>query len=318
VLCTTSAWSVSKQGKSTINERLIPADENTLGGDLTRVNATIQAQAEQDLARVNAIPTQVQAEQQAQVEQFQINKNIEMQSLIIEGDVNDFEAELEEINARESTLQQREKLPASFRNATTWAEKYQALKDISEEVDITKMDEKEIKSLHKAIKELEGELFCGLDDKKAENQPSTPVPPRTNEKPLPPPEPPPPPTQYLYNCPSTPKKESAPPGSLLSDLTRPPSPMNICNFPYFDLDESKQSVQQEVLNLPILPTTTSRLPRLTVNRTIIDSLQAELATYQRDSDQWDEKDKAEQVSTYNIIADVGTMAKHLLYPRQYK
>jgi hypothetical protein len=71
VLCTTSASFVSKQDKSTINERHIPADENTCGGDLARVNATTQAQAEQkaqvehNLARLNAIPTQAQAEQQA-------------------------------------------------------------------------------------------------------------------------------------------------------------------------------------------------------------------------------------------------------------
>jgi hypothetical protein len=306
VLCTTSAPSDWTQNKSTLNERLIPADKTTCGGDLARVNAqkSSQTQAEQQAQAEQFNIAKTQEEQQAQAEQFKTE-----QTILIEGELNEFEAELEEINARDSILNEREKLPTPIRNATTWAEKYQALKDITEEIDITTMNEKEIKSLHRALKELEGELFCGLDDEKVENHPSTPVPPKPNEKPLPPPEPPPTMTQYPSEYPSTPKRTNAPPGSLLSELTRPASPTNICDFPYFDLDETKQSVQQEVLNLPILPTTTSRLPKLTVNRTIIDSLQAELATYQRDSDQWDESEKAEQVSTYNIIADVGTYGK---------
>jgi hypothetical protein len=37
------------------------------------------------------------------------------------------------------------------------------------------------------------------------------------------------------NVPSTPIPPEPPPGSLLSDIARPPPPTNICDFPYFDL-----------------------------------------------------------------------------------
>jgi hypothetical protein len=64
------------------------------------------------------------------------------------------------------------------------------------------------------------------------------------------------------------------------------------------------------MNLPILPSTTSRLPHLSVNKSTINRIKENLDEY-KDYDGFNdlEDEKASQVSTYNIIADVGTYGK---------
>ena len=82
-------------------------------------------------------------------------------------------------------------------------------------------------------------------DGKETIQPTIGLPVKLNESPLPPPEPPPNQKKGIKRtkfslpgnreeietkeCPSTPTK-TAPPGSLLSELARPPSPTNIADF----------------------------------------------------------------------------------------
>jgi hypothetical protein len=97
---------------------------------------------------------------------------------------------------------------------------------------------------------------------------------KDQETPPPPPEPPP----MMEDCPSTPKPvKTAPDGSLLSKITRPTSPTNICDFPYFKLEgQNNNEVTQEILNLPILPSTTSRLPQLAVNRAEISHIKEQV------------------------------------------
>jgi hypothetical protein len=65
--------------------------------------------------------------------------------------------------------------------------------------------------------------------------------------------------------PSTPTKP--PPGSLLSEMTRPPSPTNICDFPFFEL-EGTVDCEKFIL----APSTETTLPRFRVNKQTIQDL----------------------------------------------
>jgi hypothetical protein len=58
-----------------------------------------------------------------------------------------------------------------------------------------------------------------------------------------------PPTEY----PTTPPPQEPPPGSLLSALTHPQSPTDICDFPYFDLDQPDTPFKLQPLTTTLLP-----------------------------------------------------------------
>jgi hypothetical protein len=65
--------------------------------------------------------------------------------------------------------------------------------------------------------------------------------------------------------PTTPIPPKPPPGSLLSDIARPPSPTHICDFPYFDLEPPDVDYK-----LSTRPTTI--LPKFSVNRIDLNQL----------------------------------------------
>jgi hypothetical protein len=244
MLCTTNIFQPIKD-ESTINKRLIPG-ESTSGGVLARVNATT-------IDTGQPVKTQVE---QPKVEQPSLD------TLEIFGDINQFHKEIQDIANMEQEISRRTKLPQPIKNANTWAAKYEALKQLSDEVDINTLNEAEVKTIHQAIKALEAELFCQMDDGKStkEDRPTKQRFIKDQETPLLPPEPPP----MMDECPSTPKpSKTTPDGSLLSEITRPMSPTNICDFPYFELyGQNNNEVTQEILNLPLLPSTTSRLRKI--------------------------------------------------------
>jgi hypothetical protein len=148
MLCTTNTFQPIKDD-STINERLIPG-ESTSGGDLARVNATTIDTGQ---------PVKAQVEQ-PRVEQPGVD------TLEIFGDINQFHKEIQDIANMEQEISKRNKLPQPMKNANTWAAKYEALKQLSDEVDINTLNETEFKTIHQAIKALEAELFCQMDDGK--------------------------------------------------------------------------------------------------------------------------------------------------------
>jgi hypothetical protein len=293
MLCTTNTFQPIKD-ESTINERLIPG-ENVSGGDLARVNAVSI-----DTGQPVATQAKDTSEEQLATETLQVF-----------GDISHFTKELQDIANMEQEINKHNKLPQPRKNANTWAAKYEALRQLSDDVDITTLGEAEVKSIHQAIKALDAELFCQMDDgaTETEDPPAKQRFVKNQEKPLPPPEPPP----MMDECPSTPKpSKTAPDGSLLSEITRPMSPTNICDFPYFELEgQHNNEVTQEIWNLPLLPSTTSRLPRLAVNRAEISNIKEQVEdtmdfeSYESEK----EDDRVSQVSKYNIIADVGTYSK---------
>jgi hypothetical protein len=241
-------------------------------------------------------------------------------TLEIFGDINQFHKEIQDIANMEQEISKRNRLPQPIKNANTWAAKYEALKQLSDDVDINTLNEAEFKTIHQAIKALEAELFCQMDDGKStkEDPPIQQQFIKDQETPLPPPEPPP----MMDECPSTPKpSKTAPDGSLLSEITRPMSPTNIFDFPYFELDgQNNNEVTQEILNLPILPSTTSRLPRLAVNRAEISQIKEQVEETMEFHGYEDKREdgRVSQVSKYNVIADVGTYGKTFIVSKAAK
>jgi hypothetical protein len=62
----------------------------------------------------------------------------------------------------------------------------------------------------------------------------------------------------IPDCPETPTSKEIPPGSLLSDWMRPPSPTNITDFPYFEPWEMESGDTA----VPVRARTTTLLPRV--------------------------------------------------------
>jgi hypothetical protein len=103
--------------------------------------------------------------------------------------------------------------------------------------------------------------------------------------------------------PSTPPPPEPPPGSLLSELARPPSPTDICDFPYFDIENDDRDFK-------LKPTTTKLLPRFQVNRTELETYTNYVHQTQENLDDWDDSEcRVSKVTTYSIVADIGTFGK---------
>jgi hypothetical protein len=101
--------------ESTLNERLIPG-ESISGGDLTRVNVT-------------SIDTGQPVNAQAELEQPS------SETLEVVGDIGEFHKEMQDIVKMEQEISRRSKLPKPRQNANTWAAKYEALKQLSDDVE---------------------------------------------------------------------------------------------------------------------------------------------------------------------------------------
>jgi hypothetical protein len=106
-------------------------------------------------------------------------------------------------------------------------------------------------------------------------------------------------------CPSTPKKP--PEGSLLSEIARSPSPTNICNFPYFELDGS---IDREKFTLA--PSTESKLPKFKVKKSDLKEQQHQVNYADEQLREWDGfegKVLLSEVTEYSVIADIGTYSR---------
>ena len=102
---------------------------------------------------------------------------------------------------------------------------------------------------------------------------------------------------------TTPIPPKPPPGSLLSDIARPPSPTNICDFPYFDLEPPDVDYK-----LSTRPTTI--LPKFSVNKLDLDKLRRHVDLTQDNVDDWDDDEvRVNEVATYSVIADIGTYGR---------
>lgn len=101
--------------------------------------------------------------------------------------------------------------------------------------------------------------------------------------------------------PSTPIPPKPPPGSLLSDIARPPSLTNICDFPYFDLEPPD-------VDYKLSPQSTTTLPKFSINKgSSLEQIQRGVNLTQDTIDDWDDDEvRISEVMTYSVIADIGT------------
>jgi hypothetical protein len=105
-----------------------------------------------------------------------------------------------------------------------------------------------------------------------------------------------PPKEY----PTTPPPPQPPPGSLLSKVTRPPSPMDICDFPYFDLEPTDSPFKLQL-------STSQRLPSVQVNRANLEYYTSCINQTQDSIDEWeDDEVQISHVTLYSVIVDIAT------------
>jgi hypothetical protein len=87
-----------------------------------------------------------------------------------------------------------------------------------------------------------------------------------------------------------------PPGSLLDDEAPPPSPTNICDYPYFDHDDNTYKYSD---GLCLDVSTRNRIPR--IKRTVSD-----LNIQIKDSEEEEELEFITSIVTESLVADIGT------------
>jgi hypothetical protein len=103
---------------------------------------------------------------------------------------------------------------------------------------------------------------------------------------------------FNSNVPSMPIPKP-PPGSLLNDIGRPPSPTNICDFPYFNLKPSDS-------NYKLNPRSTWTLPKFSVTHANLHQIQQEIQLTEENIDEWDDDElRVSEIMSYSVIADVG-------------
>ena len=108
-------------------------------------------------------------------------------------------------------------------------------------------------------------------------------------------------------CPSTPTKP--PPGSLLCEMARPPSPTSISDFPFYEL---KGGVDR--MKFAISPSTEHRVPRFKANKMELNKITRNVDLADETQFNWDQFDEEDysipaSVETYTVIADMGTYGR---------
>lgn len=124
---------------------------------------------------------------------------------------------------------------------------------------------------------------------------------------------PPPPAPNIpdSDTPTTPIKTAIPPGSLLSDEARPPSPSNICDFPYFE----PCWLEDQSLAVPVMAKTTTMLPRVVSDR---DTMDWTTACLQSDDERVLEELQEPQVIVYNVIVGIGMSGRAMVLNKMEK
>lgn len=102
---------------------------------------------------------------------------------------------------------------------------------------------------------------------------------------------------------STPIPPKPPPGSLLSDIARPPLPTNICDFPYFELEPPNADYKLQLQSTTILP-------QFSVGRAELDRLKCSVSQTKKELKDWDDdKCRVSEVTTYSVVADIGAYGR---------
>lgn len=101
-------------------------------------------------------------------------------------------------------------------------------------------------------------------------------------------------------------QEDPPPGSLLHQHTRSPSPTNVCDFPYFDIDDDNKIIQKQQ-NIDVYSDNCTILPKIRATRTEINKIIDDIDCYMEEESV--ANTVATEVTTYNIVADMGTYAR---------
>jgi hypothetical protein len=105
-----------------------------------------------------------------------------------------------------------------------------------------------------------------------------------------------------FDC-STPIPPKPPPGSLLSDIARPPLPTNICDFPYFELEPPNADYKLQLRSTTILP-------QFSVGRAELDRLKCSVSQTKEELKDWDDdKCRVSEVTTYSVVADIGAYGR---------
>lgn len=97
------------------------------------------------------------------------------------------------------------------------------------------------------------------------------------------------------------------PGSLLCDQARPPSPSNVCDFPYFQPVTEQNNSEEDNNAIPVKPTPTRILPAVPTTRTALD-LAVHSMSLEMDA-VWEDI-PPQQVNVYDEIAGMGTYGRH--------
>jgi hypothetical protein len=94
----------------------------------------------------------------------------------------------------------------------------------------------------------------------------------------------------------------------MSEIARPPSPTNICDFPYFKLLDGSIDLEKFTLAL----STESKLPKFKVSKSKLKELQHQVNYADEQLGEWDGYDEEVmllEVTEYSVIADIRTYGR---------
>jgi hypothetical protein len=114
-----------------------------------------------------------------------------------------------------------------------------------------------------------------------------------------------PPSKPPLDPPSTPPPPEPPPASLLSDLMRPPSPTDICDFPFFELDNEDSAFK-------LHPSTASILPRFKVSKAKLQEYHSNVLQTQESIDDWDDNEMQVSEVTEPILAHMAVPSRSIV------
>jgi hypothetical protein len=113
--------------------------------------------------------------------------------------------------------------------------------------------------------------------------------------------------------PTTPTRKELPPGSLLSDEARPPSPTNISDFPYYE----PWVGEDQNIHIPVRASTVKILPRVLASiEDVSDAIES--MNLEKDSTSEIRHNAIHQVTTYNVVAGLGTYGRAMVLTKVEK
>jgi hypothetical protein len=117
----------------------------------------------------------------------------------------------------------------------------------------------------------------------------------------------------MDESPMTPSRKELPPGSLLSDEVRPPSPMNISDFPYYE----PWVGEDQNIHVPVRASTGTILPRVLASiEDVSDAIES--MNLEKDPTPEIRTNAIHQVDTYNVAAGLGTYGRAMVLTKVEK